>query len=336
MAKYFFGIDVSKKTLDIALLKDGAVLSSHVIENKSCEVERFFKPYVQQFSVARDEAWVCLEHTGVYNYPLLRSLEKLPLKICVESALQIKRSQGLTRGKTDAVDAVRIAQYAYKNVENLKIWQPQRPSLIKLKALLTLRERLIKVKVQLMRPLGEGDEFLGAPLAKALASATKNSLKAIKADLQKAEQEILQTVRADEKLQGQFSRATSVTGIGTITALHMIVASGEFERIASPKKFACHAGVAPFEHSSGTSVRGRTRVSKMADMNIKRLLHMAALSASQTKGELRDYYLRKVEEGKNKMLVLNAVRNKLITRVYACVTQNKDYEKNYSRPLFNP
>ena len=333
MANYYFGIDVSKKTLDIALLKDGTVLSSHVIENAQHHIDGFFKPYAKQFQLAGDEAWICMEHTGIYNYPLLRSLKKLKFKICVEPAIQIKQSQGMSRGKNDAVDAVRIAQYAYKNRESLKMWQPQRANLQQLKALLSQRDLLTKVKLQLEVSTKECDGYLDAPIVKTLVSNTKNSLNAVVKDLKKIEEKIYQTVQSDEKLNTQFCRATSVTGVGPITAFHLIVASGEFEQIKSPKKFACHAGVAPFEHRSGTSVRGRTRVSKMANLTLKKLLHLAALSAIKYNGELRDYYLRKVEEGKNKMSVINAVRNKLIKRVYSCITQNRDYLKNYSQPI---
>ena len=66
---------------------------------------------------------------------------------------------------------------------------------------------------------------------------------------------------------------------------------------------------------------------------MKALLHLAAMSAVNCTGEIREYYLLKVEEGKNKMLVLNAVRNKLIHRIFACVRNNRKYEKSYTRQL---
>lgn len=91
----------------------------------------------------------------------------------------------------------------------------------------------------------------------------------------------------------------------------------------------CHAGVAPFEHRSGSSVRGKTRVSHHARKRLKSLFHLAAMSSIRAKGELRDYYQRKVGEGKNKMLVLNAVRNKIIHRIYAVVRRGEKYDKNY-------
>ncbi|HEY9709018.1 MAG TPA: IS110 family transposase, partial [Oculatellaceae cyanobacterium] len=107
----------------------------------------------------------------------------------------------------------------------------------------------------------------------------------------------------------------------------------EFQKFTSAKKFACYAGVAPFEHTSGTSIRGKTRVSPLANMTIKKLFHMASMSAVQHSQEIRQYYERKVAQGKNRMSVLNAVRNKLISRVFCCVKHNKIYEKNYQRTL---
>jgi transposase len=124
-----------------------------------------------------------------------------------------------------------------------------------------------------------------------------------------------------------------VPGVGKITAANVIIASGELERISEAKKFACYSGVAPFEHRSGSSIRGKTRVSKMANMSIKRLLHLAAMSAIQCCEELKIYYHRKLAEGKNKMSALNAVRNKLISRIFACLKRQRMYQKTYSMPL---
>ena len=85
--------------------------------------------------------------------------------------------------------------------------------------------------------------------------------------------------------------------------------------------------------TSGSSVRGRTKVSVYADKVLKKVLHMAAMRASTLEGELRDYYLRKVNEGKNKMSVLNALRNKLIHRIIAVINRNQPYLKNHQNHL---
>lgn len=112
-----------------------------------------------------------------------------------------------------------------------------------------------------------------------------------------------------------------------------MITTNEFKNIHKAQQYACYAGIAPFEHSSGTSIRGRTRVSHKANKSVKTLLHLAALTAIRYNTDKKNYYNRKIEQGKNKMLVINAVRNKLVHRVFACVTQNRPYEKNNNNML---
>ena len=330
---YFLGVDVSKATLDVAIVSEGQVVLEAKIANQIKAIRKFFRDARKSLSMSSEQMTVCLEHTGIYGFVLLDVLQQMKVKICVEPALQIKQSQGMTRGKNDQIDARRIAQYAFKNRMELRLWKPQRPVLQKLQALLSLRDRLVKVKVQLEVPIQEITSYIEADIAKSLASSSKTAIRGIEKDLERVEKEIDQLVRNDDNLRAQFTRATSVPGVGKITGLHMIVATGEFDRIQQPKEFACYAGVAPFEHQSGTSIRGRSRVSRMANMTMKKLLHLAALSAIQCCQEIRNYYLRKVAEGKNKMAVINAVRNKLINRVFACIRQQRLYQKTYQNTL---
>jgi transposase len=111
----------------------------------------------------------------------------------------------------------------------------------------------------------------------------------------------------------------------------MIVETNAFRDFENGREFCCHAGVAPFQYTSGSSIRSRNKVSGRADKSIKTLLHMAAFAVAtrQTKGELHDYYTHKVAEEKNKMAVLNAVRAKLVLRMFAVVKFNKIYKRNY-------
>lgn len=329
---YFLGIDAAKKKFDAAVTIDGQHFHEAQVENATKAIEAFFRGLKKQLS-SFSRLIVCMEHTGIYCQPLLDYLVKNDIKVCVEPALQIKQSQGMTRGKTDQVDARRIAVYAFKNQGNLAFWKPQRLCVQKLKALLATRERLLKVKVQLEVPLKECEEFIDPLIRKGMVSHCKKTLNAVQTDIERIEQAIEQVVKEDSQLSEQCTLATSVPGIGTITALNMIVATSEFKRIAEAKKFACYAGVAPFEHTSGSSIRGRTRVSKMANMTLKKLLHLAAMSAIQYCEELKAFYQRKIAAGKNKMSVINAVRNKLISRVFACINNKRMYQKIYQNAL---
>jgi transposase len=143
------------------------------------------------------------------------------------------------------------------------------------------------------------------------------------------EKAIQQIIKEDEQLSRIFEIVTSVPGVGPVTATEMILTTNEFENFKDPKKFACYAGVAPFPHESGLH-KGKSRVSHLANKQMKTYLHLAAITAIQIDPELKDYYLRRVEQDKkSKMLVINAVRNKMILRVFACINQNRKYEKSY-------
>lgn len=330
---YFLGIDISKKNFNAALTVDGLNMHELAVDNNPTAIKAFFSDLKKKFGFPLSKLIVCLEHTGIYCQPVLQYLVNQKVKVCVESALQIKKSQGMVRGKNDRIDARRIAAYAYKNRQELKFWKPQRSVVQKLKALLVTRERLVNIKVQLETPLSESQEFIEESIRRVMAKTCQKTLKAVAQDIARIEKEIDTLTKADEHLCEQMKFATSVPGIGKITAANVIVATGEFQRIQDVKKFACYAGVAPFEHSSGTSIRGKTRVSKMANMTIKKLLHLAAMTAVKHCDDIRLFYERKLAEGKNKMSILNAVRNKLISRVFACIKGKRMYQKNYQNAL---
>ena len=99
-------------------------------------IKAYFQGLKKKFRFSPHQLIVCLEHTGIYGLPCFALFNKNRIKVCVEPALQIKQSQGMTRGKSDKVDARRIAQYAYKNRHELRFWRPQRAYIQKLKALL--------------------------------------------------------------------------------------------------------------------------------------------------------------------------------------------------------
>jgi transposase len=232
---YFLGIDVSKKKFDAALTIDGKHFHEVKIENTSGAVQLFFRDLKKKLS-SLDTLIVCLEHTGIYSIPILEFLVKKKIRVCVEPALQIKQSQGMTRGKNDQVDAKRIALYALKNRESLRFWQPQRHCIQRLKALLALRERLVKMKVQLEVPINESAEFVSNSILKEALTNCHRTLRALQSDIQQTEKEIEAIVLDDEHLAQQCKLATSVPGIGKITALNIIISTHEFSRIQDAKK----------------------------------------------------------------------------------------------------
>jgi transposase len=328
---HFVGVDVSKDTLDFAVVVSNKVLFHQQVSNDKKGITQFLKELRKQTKVNLVDCLFCLEFTGIYNNPLLNALYQ-KASIWVERAAHIRDSLGLCRGKTDKLDAKRIALFAYKNREDARLWAPPRQVISQLDRLTAQRARLMKAIKLLKTPLTNTEGFISKEDRNANQQACSHSLKALKADLKATDKSIAAVIESDPELKHLFERVTSIKGISQTTAVEVIITTNEFKSITDPKKYACYAGVVPFEHSSGQR-KGKPKVSQMANKKVKSLLHLAALSAIQHCQELKTYYERKVAEGKNKMLVINNVRNKLVLRIFACIRDDRNYDENYKPTL---
>ena len=328
MFKNFIGIDVSKAKFDLALIKDcdKENMIQAVFENTQKGIKDMSRFLEKEYQVQLSDTIFCMEFTGIYCRPLTTFMTDKECNVWLEMPVNIIRSLGLQRGKNDRVDARRIALYAYKNKEDIKLWTPQRDVILKLRDLLSLRERLISSRKSLMAPIDEliamGDKQGAARVQK----GCKLTLSSLEKEIEQIDKDLDDTIKNDPQLKELYNLATSVPGVGKYTALFMICYTNEFSIYNNPKQLACYCGVAPFEHSSGSSVKGKTRVSHMANKVLKRMLHMGAMSVIARDPELRDYYQRKVAQGKNKMLVINAVRNKIIHRLCAVIKRGYEYQ----------
>lgn len=334
--KNFIGIDISKLTLDFALCIDGTIIFYQQISNSKAEVKKLLGKLKRLQKIDLSETIFCMEHTGCYGNRLVEYLLENNLKIWIEPGVQIRNSSGMQRGKSDQLDCKKIAVYAYTHSHKIQLYQAPRHCIQQLKILSSERSRLIKCKKQVSVSVQEQALFTNKILMKKTQARTNKIIKQLEEQIKEIDKQVNLIYQDDEKLKRTYEIISSIPGIGLLTSLEIIVTTQEFTKISEAKKYACYSGLAPFDHSSGTSIRGKSRVSHMANKKVKTALHMAALSAIGVKGEIRDYYQRKVQEGKNKMSVINAVRNKLILRVFACVKQNKIFQTNYNYDLVLP
>jgi transposase len=332
-SKFFMGCDISQDTFNYCLRNQNGILLQGQVVNSQKTIKAWLTQLKKDPGICLDNVLFGMEHTGVYGSILLRELSAKSYSVCVESALNIRLSLGMQRGKNDKVDAQRIAEYIMRNSDRLKRWQPRRDVLNRLQLLIRLRERLIKSKTELSRFNQDASKFLTKQESQLVIQGSKQPLEALTKAIKKADSDIELLIREDKNLNQLAELVTSVDGIGMVTCSAILVRTNEFKDFTEAKKFACTSGIAPFEHSSGKSIRGKTRVSHSAHKDMKKLLHLCALGAISRKGVLQDYYKRKVASGKNKMLVINAVRNKLVSRVFAVVRDNVMYEKNYQYHL---
>jgi transposase len=328
LPKLIAGVDISKHSLDIAFISEKGETVSFHIENTMQGLRDFIKEIKERFKVRNADLAFCAENMGLYAKFLTDVLVKMRIPLFLESPLHIKRSLGLHRGKTDKADAIRIAQYARKNFASLREWEPPRQHINEMQELWTIRKRLLKVKIILKGNSKNESHYLDKLAAEHIASHSLRSVEAIKMDILDVEKRLIAIVRSDEKLSHLFELVTSVPGIGNIIGIQLLIHTNEFKDFSNARKFASYCGVAPFPWSSGISVLGKTKVSFYANKEIKSLLHMAAIrNVMQSDSSLAVYFKRKVREGKNKMSILNALRNKLIHRIFSCVTNDKKYEE---------
>jgi transposase len=328
---HFVGIDISKKTFDAALIVGSETNNiKHQAFKQNAEGFTEFLDWLAYYQITNDDVLICMEHTGLYTYGLIDFLVSAALNLWVEMPLRIKRSLGLQRGGDDKAAAIQIALYAYRYKDQVSLWKPEQYIVLQLRQLSAQRDRLKLALNQLMIPLREiADSNNDSAIVKVQLKLQAPVIKAIEKSIASIETKIDNLIAAEPAIQATIARVSSIKGVGKQTAIHVFIYTKGFTTFSSGKQLASYCGVVPFTKTSGTSVRYKTQVSPFANKHLKKLLHLCAMAAIQHNVELRNYYNRKIEEGKNKMSVVNAVRNKLVQRIFAVVRDERNYVENY-------
>jgi transposase len=320
---WFIGIDISKKTLDIVIYDQ-----ERRKESKHFKVDNEFKGFKEMIKnlkaegVVLEDAFICLEYCGIYGLELGLFLEG-KIKFCFCSPLHIKRSLGLTRGKNDKLDAYKIARFSYLFRDELTPSTMPTEIMLKLKSLMGERYRVVKAATSEKQILKEFSKQLDNKAIKRI----KHRLKILTVDIETIENEVKELIMSSPGLKKSYELLNSITGIALVNATMIILCTNNFEGISNARSFACYCGIAPFEYTSGTSIRGRTKVSNLANKRMKADLTNAARSAIVHDPEMRIYYKRKRAEGKEYGTVINAVKFKIITRAFAVIKRGTPFVK---------
>jgi transposase len=247
---------------------------------------------------------------------------------CRIPGLAIKNSMGIVRGKCDKVDSRRIAQYATEKRESLKSQNPINPTIIRLRHLLSFRKRLVREAAGYKATLAERNEMYGVKSSDLLVKIIKRKINANKCLVKKIEDEMLTLIQTDQQILRNYHIITSIRGIGVINALMTIAYTENFCCFTNPRSYAVYVGVVPFDHSSGTSIRGRKRVSSLANKELKQELNQAAKTAIVWNKDLKQYAENKLKSKPYKV-VLNNVKFKLILRMFSLVKRGAFYIEQY-------
>lgn len=320
--KEIVGIDISKKTLDVHIHKQEL---HKKYDNTPKAIKKMMEWVFSKAEAARDETLFVFEHTGMYTIQLMAALSENDVKFSVVSALEIKRSMGIVRNKSDKADAAMIALYGYRLREEIKLTEMPSEDLRALKHLLGLRDAMVSDRAGYKCRLGEQKRVLKKKGNKVLFDAQDQMINHLSKKIDKVEKEIDAIVKDNKIVNDLYALITSIIGVGPVTALYVIVFTQAFNKFDTWRQFASYTGIAPFKNSSGTSLKGKTKVSHLANKDIKSLLDQCAKTALQHNPEMKKYYERRIAEGKNKMSTVNIIRNKIVARIFAVVQRGTPY-----------
>lgn len=322
--KWFIGIDISKKTLDVVIYSPSKKHSDEEtylkVSNDTKGFQEVFK-WIKAKKISPSRLVVGMESTGIYGYDLRLYLEDKHVDYCSFMPLDLKLSLGLVRGKNDKVDAERIAYYTWLHRDELRYSRLADSSILRLQELSAERKRFVKQMAEYEALLTEG---INRPKTTSYARADKAKA-FLEQEIKDVEEEMQKVIEGDPNLNKNYALLLSIKGIGCVNAISTIVHTNNFEGFETARQYACYLGIAPFGKSSGTSVKGKSRVSHIGAKLLKADLSQAARSAVVWDKELKTYYERKMKEGKAYGVVLNAVKFKLVCRMFAVVRRGTPF-----------
>lgn len=316
MTKYkeTFGVDISKDVFDV----HGSETGHHQFKNE----EKGFRAFVKTLPQA---ALVVMEATGYYHYRLAQFLYKNEVVVSVVNPLSVKRfiQMKLAKVKTDKSDAKSICEYAQKN--DVPVYNALTDVQSECLQLFRLRDSYIKHRTATKNKM-HGEEVLGIP-SKAVYRSLKRNRKHLDKEIAAIEERLLLLVKKDQ--QDQLTLLTSIPGIGMKTALFLIVVTDGFSKFETASQLCSYVGITPTIRESGSSVRGRSRISKVGNKKLRNLLFLCAFNACKHNRACKAIYERIVNKGKSKKLALIAVANKLLKQAFAIAKSGRPYDETY-------
>lgn len=330
--KFYLGLDVSKPHFDVSMLMvtnhQKQPMLTERFDNTAAGLKVFHKWLVSRCVGFDENSLLVIENTGIYHRLLWKYCSEQGLPIHIGNAAHIKWSFGIARGKNDRIDSQRLCSYALKHADELKATPVLNPVFMKLKDLLTSRTKLLSQLNGIQTYLKELKLSNPPAVQKLMEKAHKAAMDGLKKSIAEIETQLKQIVHEDENIRKNYELLLSVPGVGYLTALYILCCTNNFSSKINGKQLGSYAGVVPFEHTSGISVKGRNRVHSMANKELKRMLHLGALSSIRFYPEFRQYYERKKAQGKHSMSILNAIRNKIVLRMVAVVNNQRPYVEN--------
>lgn len=318
--KHFVGCDVSKDTLDfgVFLPRTDYRKFPHIKVQNAPEGYREVVSWLRKQGIKPPDVVVAMEHTGIYSVEFAEWLYSKNIAYTMLHPLAVKNSFCNGRNKTDKVDAQYIADYVYTQREKLSESKPEPLEIKEMRSL--MNERKIAVKSSVMYR-----NMLRTQKDRSIQRRVQQTVDVINRQVAQIEKDLEGKVRGNPDIKKNFDLLLSIKGIGIINAVATIIATANFTRFQTARQYAKFCKVSPLECQSGSSVRGGTHVPGMGHTELKAFITDAARSAIVNDPQIRAYYERKRSEGKTHGCVMNAVKFKLIERMFCVIKRGTPY-----------
>lgn len=323
ISKTVLGIDVSKKKLDVALLVNGK-MKAKVVDNSASGHQSLLE-WLDKNKVFKGGLQVCMEATGVYYEAIATTLHDAGLTVSVVNPSCIKgfgQSENL-RNKTDKADAALIARYCAAMAP--AAWEP--PPLAQ-RQLRAWSQRILALKDMRQQERNRLESYEASGMSE-VAEHARSLIAWLDVEIKQLEDDVDDHIDRHPDLKHDAELITSIPGIGNTTAARILGQLGDIRRFRSAKALAAFLGVTPRQRSSGTSIKGRTIMSRSGSSSMRAALYMPGMVASRHNPLLHQFALRLAANGMAKKAVIGAVMHKLVHLIYGVIRTGKPFDANY-------
>lgn len=327
--KFFVGIDISSASFTVAVgVEPWKVWLDAVDFENDLDGYTAFHDWLQEHDIQTDQAVLCMEATGVYGEKLAYFVVAQQYQLAVEPPLKVKRAFKPHGHKSDSVDSKQIAEYSFRFLDELHLWQPKAEILEKIKVLLSTREQFTRHKTSHHNQKHALEKkVVWMPLAITLH---EESIERIKKQIKQIDKEIRNSINQDPRYGQMVKLLVTMPGVGLLLASNilLIIDSIPVDQL-NHKQLAAYIGICPYEKTSGKSVYKPSSSRHYGPARMRKLLYLASLSLRKYNPMFRKYFLRKKAEGKQSKVILNNIANKMLKIMCAIIRTNTPFIEGY-------
>lgn len=322
MTEPALGIDIAKLKFNVCLINHNDKLRHKVFPNTATGFEQL-KGWLSKQDIHSVHA--CLEATGTYGEALSIFLHEAGHMVSVVNPAAIKAFAGsrLSRTKTDRVDAELIARFCQAQVP--PAWTPLPSEVRELQALVRRLESLIEMRVM------EENRLSSGITVEAVRQSVEQLMAYLNKQIKHTEELIRNHINSNPTLKQQSALLDSIPGIAETTAATLLSEITDITQYRSARQVAAYAGLVPRERQSGSSVRGRTRLSKIGNARLRRALYFPAITALRCSPFFQAWAAGLQKRGKSKMSVICAVMRKLVHLAFGVLKNGKPFDPEWAK-----